>query len=124
MKLLFSMLATLLALQTYAQQTAVQFFKGTWQVQGEQLFEHWDELSPNRLKGFAYDNSNPKAFKIIEYLDLKEERKEFLARCHGHGAEPRQSHTIQRQQRPGLLPIRKPETRFPKDYSLPKTSAR
>ncbi len=77
MKLLFSLLATLLALQTYAQQTAVQFFKGTWQVQGEQLFEHWDELAPNRLKGFAYDNSNPKAFKIIEYLDLKEEGKDF-----------------------------------------------
>lgn len=71
MKHLFTLLSLLAIQGLYAQQNISSFFSGTWKVEGKELYEHWDRLSDDHLKGFSYGFSEGKGISTIEYIDLK-----------------------------------------------------
>lgn len=52
-----------------AQSNFPDFLVGTWQVENENTFEHWDLISPHNLRGFSYQLNNGR-MHVSEYLEL------------------------------------------------------
>lgn len=50
-----------------AQHEMPRFLQGTWQVEGQDVFEHWDLIAYNKFKGFSYSNSST-GISVVEYL--------------------------------------------------------
>lgn len=55
--------------QLYAQSDFPFYLQGTWKVENQELYEHWDSLNDNTLKGYSYQLKDGQ-MKVSEYLDL------------------------------------------------------
>ncbi len=68
----FFLLITLLTVNlTFAQSNIPDFLQGTWKMENKEIYEHWDKLNSQTLKGFAYKLKNGQ-MEISEYLDISE----------------------------------------------------
>jgi len=63
----FFMLA--LTATTASSQTFPDFLKGTWKLNNEETFEHWDLVNNNLLKGFSYQIKEGK-ITVTEYVEI------------------------------------------------------
>lgn len=61
------------------------FLQGTWKMENKDIYEHWDVLTENRMKGVSYMLSTNKV-TIIEYLDITRLNTEtiYTATVPGH----------------------------------------
>jgi uncharacterized protein YciI/Fe-S cluster assembly iron-binding protein IscA len=62
---------------TYAQSAFPDFLQGTWKMENKEIYEHWDMLNNNTLKGFSYKIRNQQMV-ISEYLDVTRQGKEII----------------------------------------------
>ncbi len=69
-------LLTLIA-TTATSQTFPAFLQGTWKLDNEETFEHWDLVNDNVLKGFSYQIKKGKIV-VSEYLDLEKKGDEII----------------------------------------------
>lgn len=77
MKLTLSILALIISQVTIAQRDFPDFLQGTWKVENKEMYEHWDKLNDNSLKGFSY-NTKDGALNISEYLDITQAKKDII----------------------------------------------
>lgn len=57
------------AQQAIAQTPFPDFLQGTWKVQGKEVYEHWDKLNAQSMKGVAYTITSGRVV-VSEYLDI------------------------------------------------------
>lgn len=69
MKLIITFLLLAINLNVIAQTHFPDFLQGTWKMQDKEVFERWDMLNENSLKGFSYVFQNGQ-MRVIEYLDI------------------------------------------------------
>lgn len=69
MKYIFAFLSLFLTNIALAQSDFPEFLQGTWKMEDKEVFEHWDKLNENTLKGFSYKLKDGK-MTISEYLDI------------------------------------------------------
>lgn len=69
MKQIFFILAIAAANYGFSQLSFPSFLKGTWKMEGLNVYERWDQLNDNTLKGFSYKLSD-QGMKINEYLEI------------------------------------------------------
>lgn len=69
MKYIFALLILYLSDIASAQTIFPDFLQGTWKIEDKEVFEHWDKLNSNTMKGFSY-TSDKGEMTISEYLDL------------------------------------------------------
>ncbi len=69
MKLILLFLILPLTELVSAQSIFPGFLHGTWKMENEEIYEHWDRLNDNILKGFSYNMVNGE-ITISEYLDI------------------------------------------------------
>lgn len=62
---------------TFAQSEIPDFLEGTWKIENEEIYEHWNKLNDNFLKGFSYKVSNGQMI-ISEYLDISISDNEII----------------------------------------------
>jgi len=62
---------------TFAQSAFPDFLQGTWKMENKEIFEHWDLLNDNSLKGFSYSLKNGQ-MTISEYLDISRNKNEII----------------------------------------------
>ncbi len=74
MKYFLICLMLLVAGNTFAQSGFPGFLQGTWKVENEETYEHWDSLNDQRLKGFAYEIKDGR-MNVSEYLDITQKNK-------------------------------------------------
>lgn len=61
-----------------AQKTALPLLlKGTWQIDNGNVFEHWDVMDENHMKGLSYKLVNGE-MKVSEYLEISRVKKEIV----------------------------------------------
>lgn len=60
-----------------AQSEFPTFLTGTWKVENEDTYEHWDKLSENHLKGISYKFKNGQ-IQVSEYLEIVIEKKKLV----------------------------------------------
>jgi hypothetical protein len=77
MKYIFVFLTLFLANITLAQPDFPDFLQGTWKMENKEVFEHWDKLNDNTLKGFSYKFKDGQ-MAISEYLDISRINKEII----------------------------------------------
>ena len=53
----------------FAQSGLPDFLAGTWKIENKDIYEHWDRLDENALKGLSYKIMNGQ-LAISEYLDI------------------------------------------------------
>jgi uncharacterized protein YciI len=75
MKYFLTYLILLLAGNAFAQSGFPNFLAGTWKVENKEMYEHWDSLNDQRLKGFSYAIKDGQ-MKVSEYLDIQRKNKE------------------------------------------------
>lgn len=65
----------LLVNSTFAQSNFPDFLQGTWKMENKEIYEHWDKLNENTLKGFSYKLKNGQML-VSEYLDITKKENE------------------------------------------------
>ena len=60
-----------------AQTVFPSFLNGTWKMEDKEVYEHWDLLKENTLKGISYILENGQ-WSVIEYLDITNIQNEIL----------------------------------------------
>lgn len=63
--------------QLHAQTVFPSFLNGTWKMEDKEVYEHWDLMNENSLKGISYANRNG-VIVIMEYLEISNIQKEVL----------------------------------------------
>ena len=53
------------------------FLQGTWKVENNETYEHWDKINDNNLKGFSYKTKDGKMV-VTEYLEIKRNDKDVI----------------------------------------------
>lgn len=69
MKKHLAALLFLVSISASAQSDFPNFLQGTWKMENKDVYEHWDRLNENSLKGFSYAFNNGQ-IAVIEYLDI------------------------------------------------------
>jgi len=77
MKIALTILALWITSIANAQSNLPTFLQGTWKMENKDIYEHWDELNENSLKGYSYYLSNGR-ITIIEYLDISQIDAEII----------------------------------------------
>ena len=62
--------------QVLAQQLP-DFLPGTWKVENKEIYEHWDKINENNIKGFSYKMKDGKMV-VTEYLEIKRNDKNVI----------------------------------------------
>lgn len=61
----------------FAQSIFPDFLEGTWKVESKELYEHWDRLNENSLKGFSYELKHGQMI-VSEYMDIIQNNNEII----------------------------------------------
>lgn len=77
MKQMLTLLALFTAALSFAQSSYPDFLQGTWKIENKDVYEHWDKVNDNSLKGFAYKLKEGQMF-ISEYLDIYKTNNEII----------------------------------------------
>jgi len=76
MKYIFFLILAYCCLEVFGQISLPVFLEGTWKVKDNEIYEHWDKLNDNKLKGLSYRLTDGKMI-VSEYLDIRLERKKI-----------------------------------------------
>jgi uncharacterized protein YciI len=60
-----------------AQSNFPDFLHGTWKMENKEVYEHWDRINENSLKGFSYKVENGQ-ISISEYIDIVRVGKDII----------------------------------------------
>ncbi|WP_257667910.1 YciI family protein [Parapedobacter tibetensis] len=77
MKYILAFLILFLTGMASAQPVFPDFLQGTWKMENKEIYEHWDKLNDNTLKGFSYKVKNGQML-ISEYLDISGNENETI----------------------------------------------
>jgi uncharacterized protein YciI len=69
MKYIFFIMAPLTVNLTFGQTNIPIFLQGTWKMENKEIYEHWDKINGQTLKGISYKLRNGQ-MEISEYLDI------------------------------------------------------
>lgn len=64
-------------LLTKAQNQIPDFLFGTWKMETKEVYEHWDILDTQMMKGFTFFYEEG-VIKVLEYLEIRKERKGII----------------------------------------------
>jgi uncharacterized protein YciI len=73
----FIILIFLVASSASAQTNFPDFLQGTWKNENKEVYEHWDRINENTLKGFSYKVLNGQ-MSITEYFDIDRVGKDII----------------------------------------------
>ncbi len=62
---------------TFSQSSFPDFLQGTWKMENTEIYEHWDKLNENSLKGFSYKLKDGQML-VSEYLDITKTNNEVI----------------------------------------------
>ncbi|MDR2979406.1 MAG: DUF6265 family protein [Bacteroidales bacterium] len=82
-KVLSTSIVAFMAIHSAAQTLPV-FLQGTWKMENESVFEHWDILSEHAMQGISYMMNS--GIVVIEYLNIRiaDGRTAYTATVPGH----------------------------------------
>lgn len=61
----------------YSQTDLPVFLTGTWKTENKDVYEHWDRLNENTLKGFSYTLQKGQ-ISVYEYLEIKKDGHQIM----------------------------------------------
>ena len=77
MRLILIILTLIVPHIAIAQSNFPEFLEGTWKVENKEIFEHWDKLNENSLKGFSYTTKSGEVL-VSEYLEISKAEKDII----------------------------------------------
>lgn len=64
----------------FSQSVFPDFLQGTWKIENEESYEHWDRLNSDHLRGISYSNKNGQ-ISISEYIEIIRTEKGMFYRA-------------------------------------------
>lgn len=61
---------------TLSSQEMPNFLLGTWKMENEELYEHWDKLNVNSMRGFAYSLKDGQ-MHVFEHLEISKKKNKL-----------------------------------------------
>lgn len=77
MKYILTFLIFFLTKASFAQSEFPDFLQGTWKIENKEIYEHWDQLNENTLKGLSYKVRNNQIF-VSEYLEISRNQNDII----------------------------------------------
>jgi len=77
MKKFLAFLFVLLSQFHFSQVSFPDFLQGSWKTENDELYEHWDKLDNNTLKGFSYKTKNGEIL-VSEYLEITQKQNKIV----------------------------------------------
>ncbi len=121
MKYIFFIITLLAVNLAFGQSGIPDFLHGTWKMENQDVYEHWDKLNSRILKGFSYKIKNGQ-IEISEYLDISEKNNQTIYTAavinqnNGKGIEFKLTKTD------STFTFENPDHDFPKKISYQKLS--
>lgn len=100
----------------FSQSNMPTFLSGTWKHESENVFEHWDILSNNQMKGFSYFIENGE-ISVIEYLSIDKTDNKTNYQASVIGQNKGKSITFELSQKDSLWVFENSNHDFPKKIS-------
>lgn len=94
----------------------IKILPGTWKVEQQEKFEHWDSLNENSLKGLSYTKQDGTPH-ITEYLSLRKPAKKWRYEATVIGQNEGRTITFEGNMEDSILRISNPTHDFPKMIS-------
>lgn len=92
------------------------FLQGTWKMEGKDVFERWDKLNENSLKGFSYAFENGQ-MNVFEYLDISRNGNELIYTANVLGQNDGKKIEFRQTRTGNAFVFENPDHDFPKKIS-------
>ncbi len=76
MRYILTLIIPFFTVLSFAQSNFPSFLPGTWKMENQEIYEHWDQLNESSLKGFSYKLKDGQ-ITVSEYLDISETNNEI-----------------------------------------------
>jgi uncharacterized protein YciI len=76
MRYILILLSVLFVELSFAQSNLPDFLTGTWKMENNEIYEHWDKLNDSSLKGISYKLKDGQ-MTVSEYLEINEIKKKI-----------------------------------------------
>lgn len=77
MKYYFIFITVLISHLASAQSKLPEFLHGSWRVENKEMYEHWDKLNDNNMKGFSFQLKEGQ-MAITEYIDIMRKEDKII----------------------------------------------
>jgi uncharacterized protein YciI len=77
MKCILTSLILVMTDIAFAQSDIPDFLLGTWKMENKEVYEHWDKLNDQTLKGFSYEIKDGH-MTVSEYLDITQSNNKII----------------------------------------------
>ena len=121
MKYLLTIFTLLVVKSAFTQSNLPDFLRGTWKVENKDIYEYWDELNSQTLKGFSYKLKD--GYMVVsEYLDIYERNNEIIYTAIVLNQNQGKGIDFQLTKSDSLFTFENPSHDFPKKISYKKLS--
>lgn len=121
MKKILVFIVLLSGKSAFSQIVFPSFLQGTWKVENKEIYEHWDKLNEQTLKGFSYQISNGQ-ITVSEYLEIIQRKREIVYTATVIGQNQGISVEFKQTNGDSILIFENPNHDFPKKISYKKIS--
>lgn len=104
-----------------AQQNFPYFLQGAWKMEGQEIYEQWDKLNEDLLKGFGY-KTNQGNRKITEYFEIARKKKKITYTASVIGQNNGKGIDFKMTKSDGIYVFENPNHDFPKKIVYQKLS--
>jgi uncharacterized protein YciI len=77
MKIVLNIIILILSSMAFGQANFPDFLAGTWKMENKEIYEHWDKLNSQQLKGFSYQFDNGQ-ISVTEYLEIAQKGNDVV----------------------------------------------
>ncbi len=122
-KIILGLLFSLSLNKLYSQSTIPEFLIGTWKIEADERFEHWDKMNNEQLKGVSYKLNQGRVI-IEEYSEILKSTKGVVYKA--SPIEQNNGKTIEFKQTrsDSLVVFENPKHDFPKKITYKLVNAK
>lgn len=104
-----------------AQSGFPEFLEGTWKIENKEIYEHWDKLRANVLRGLSYKIESGQ-LRILEYLDIARSENKTIYTATALNQNDRKSIDFELTKSDSVFTFENPDHDFPKVIAYQRLS--
>ncbi|MGJ1196497.1 DUF6265 family protein [Sphingobacterium spiritivorum] len=121
MKAILALIFWFFVVPSFGQSPLPVFLKGTWKVDNAEVYEHWDQLNDNTLKGFSYKMKDGQ-MNVTEYLEVTQIKDNLVYTATVVNQNLGKPVSFTMKKKDGELIFENPKHDFPKQITYRKLS--
>jgi hypothetical protein len=120
-RIILTFFASAVFYTSFSQTVFPDFLQGTWKMDDKEIYEHWDKLNDNSMKGVSYAIDNEQIV-FFEYLEIFKENDTIIYSATAVGQNEGRSIPFTMTRSDSIFSFENPQHDFPKIFSYHRIS--